>query len=61
MSGPNLDKKCAQLSGVAPSQENYFVVKPIKKGLNRVCWNFSALFCKKCPFLLSDAAKNTLD
>ena len=37
--GPNLDKKCVQLSDAAPSPEIlrkiYFVVKPLKKGLNR--------------------------
>ena len=36
---PNLDEKCVRLSDAAPSHEKlrklYFVVKPLKKGLNR--------------------------
>ena len=40
-SGPNLDKNCIWLSDAALSHEilrkKYFVVKPLKKGLNRGC------------------------
>ena len=46
-SGPNLGKMCLLCSDPAPSHEMlvkiYFVVKPLKKGLNR---RF-----EKCPFL----------
>ena len=37
-SGPNLDKKCVQLSNPASSYEIliiFFVVMPFKKGLNK--------------------------
>ena len=60
LSGPNLDK-CVQLSDDAPSHEIlrkiYFVIKPLKKGLNKGVEILSALSFKKVPFLLiSDAA-----
>lgn len=46
-SGPNLDKKCVRFLDPGPLHEknNFFVVKLIKKGLNRGGKNLIALFC----------------
>ena len=56
-SGPNLDKRCVWLSDTAPSHEilkkNIFCCKTFKKVLKRGAEILSALFCKKCPFLLT--------
>ena len=61
ITGLNFDKKGIWLSDAAPFHEilrkNYFVVKPLKKGLNGGVEILSAPFYKKCPFLLiSDLA-----
>ena len=51
--GPNLDTKCVQISDAALSHEIlrkiFVVVKPLQKGLNRVCIKFS------CPFFVKSA------
>ena len=58
-SSTDLDKKCTQLSDTTPSHEIlrkiYFDVKPLKR-FEEGGEILSALFCKKCPLLISDTA-----
>ena len=55
---PQLDKKCVRLLEPVSSHvmliKIYFVVRPLKKGLNS-CWcSFKfPFFCTKCPFWLT--------